>query len=38
MKLWVDPYYRLVDGKLQHVRGHFRRYPRRKVNGLYCVS
>ena len=35
---WIEPYYRIVDGKLQHVRGHWRHYPNRKPSGLYCVS
>ncbi len=37
--VWVEPYYRIVDGVLKHVRGHWRRYPnRRKASGQYSAS
>jgi len=22
--IWIEPYYRIKDGKIQHVRGHYR--------------
>ena len=36
-RLWVDSYCRIVDGVLQHVRGHFRRYPQRKSSATITV-
>ena len=34
MKVWVDPYTRIRAGKFQHVRGHWRRWPRRRSSTL----
>jgi len=28
--IWIDAYYRIRDGHIQHVRGHFRRWPSRQ--------
>lgn len=28
--IWVDPYWRIRDGVSQHVRGHWRRRPRKR--------
>lgn len=25
--IWIEPYYRIREGKLQHVCGHWRRMP-----------
>lgn len=25
--IWIDPYYRIRNGRLQHVRGHWRAWP-----------
>lgn len=36
--LWIDPYYRIVAGTLQHVRGHFRSWPRRQRPYLTLVK
>jgi hypothetical protein len=30
--VWVDPYIRIRDGVQQHVRGHWRRWPRRRLS------
>lgn len=29
-RLWIEPYYRVRDGKIQHVRGHWRKMPRKR--------
>jgi len=31
-RIWVDAYYRIVDGELQSVCGHWRRKPRRRIS------
>jgi hypothetical protein len=39
--IWVGPYYRIRDGVLQHVRGHWRPLPFKKlphVRGLPLPS
>jgi hypothetical protein len=33
--LWVEPYYRIRFGRLEHVRGHWRALP---VRGLRLAS
>lgn len=30
MRIWIEPYYRVRAGKIQHVRGHWRRLPSRR--------
>lgn len=25
--IWIEPYYRIRNGRLQHVRGHWRGFP-----------
>jgi hypothetical protein len=32
--VWVDPYIRVRDGVPQHVRGHWRRWPRKRSTTL----
>lgn len=32
--VWVDPYIRVRDGVPQHVRGHWRRWPRKRLATL----
>lgn len=33
-KLWVNAYYRVRNGKLEHVRGHWRRLPRSRKSNI----
>ena len=32
--IWIDPYWRVRCGRVEHVRGHWRRLPRRS-SGLF---
>jgi hypothetical protein len=29
-RIWIEPYYRVRDGKIQHVRGHWRKSPHKR--------
>lgn len=33
--LWIEPYYRIRDGVLQHVRGHWRRLPLKQLPNVF---
>jgi hypothetical protein len=36
--IWIEPYYRIRDGVLQHVCGQWRRLPRGAVAGLVGIK
>jgi hypothetical protein len=39
MYLWVQPHYRITcTGKIVHVRGHWRRWPRKRSSTLIPFS
>jgi hypothetical protein len=38
MFLWVEPHYRIRDGRIQHVRGHWRRWPRKRSSTLVPLT
>lgn len=37
LRIWIEPYYRVRDGKIQHVRGHWHPMPRRKGSATVIV-
>jgi len=38
MFVWIDPYYRIRNGKIQLVRGHWRRWPRSQSMTLVTLT
>jgi len=36
-RIWIEPYYRVRDGKIQHVRGHWRKPPRKRGSATVIV-
>jgi hypothetical protein len=36
-RIWIEPHYRVRDGKIQHVRGHWRKKPHRKGSAILIV-
>lgn len=33
--IWIEPYYRLRFGRLEHIRGHWRALPIKKLSNVF---